>query len=78
MDSVLFNAVAFLVALGVLITVHELGHFLVARRLGVKVLRFSIGFGRPLWRRTTARMRASSRAATWISFRARWASSCRA
>ncbi len=42
----------FILALGVLITIHELGHFLVARRLGVKVLRFSIGFGRPLLRRT--------------------------
>ncbi|HYN79770.1 MAG TPA: RIP metalloprotease RseP, partial [Lamprocystis sp. (in: g-proteobacteria)] len=40
----------FLVALAILITVHELGHFWVARRLGVKVLRFSIGFGRPLVR----------------------------
>ena len=51
MDSLLFNVAAFLLALGVLITVHEFGHFWVARRLGVKVLRFSIGFGRPLWRR---------------------------
>ena len=42
---------ALIVTLGVLITVHEFGHFWVARRLGVKVLRFSIGFGRPLWRR---------------------------
>ncbi|MCF7994136.1 MAG: site-2 protease family protein, partial [Chromatiaceae bacterium] len=44
---------AFLVAIIVLVTVHEFGHFWVARRLGVKVLRFSIGFGRPLltWRR---------------------------
>jgi len=42
----------FVIALGILIAVHELGHFWVARRLGVKVLRFSIGFGRPLWRRT--------------------------
>lgn len=41
----------FLVALGILITVHEAGHFLVAKRLGVKVLRFSVGFGRPLWAR---------------------------
>ena len=40
----------FLVALAILITVHELGHFWAARRLGVKVLRFSIGFGRPLLR----------------------------
>jgi regulator of sigma E protease len=40
---------AFVVALGVLITVHEYGHYLVARLCGVKVLRFSMGFGRPLW-----------------------------
>lgn len=39
----------FIVAVGVLITVHELGHFSVARWVGVKVLRFSVGFGRPLW-----------------------------
>lgn len=37
-----------LLALGVLITIHEFGHFWVARRCGVKVLRFSIGFGKPL------------------------------
>lgn len=42
---------SFLLMLGVLIVVHELGHFLVARWCGVKVLRFSVGFGRPLWRR---------------------------
>lgn len=43
----------FILALGVLITVHEFGHYLVARACGVKVLRFSIGFGKPLaiWRR---------------------------
>src|SRR5699024_96088 len=40
------------VTLGVLVTFHEFGHFWVARRCGVKVLRFSIGFGRPLWSRT--------------------------
>ncbi|NND45340.1 MAG: RIP metalloprotease RseP [Xanthomonadales bacterium] len=40
-----------LVALGVLITFHEFGHYWVARRLGVKVLRFSVGFGRALWKR---------------------------
>jgi regulator of sigma E protease len=51
MDTLLFNLLAFVVALGVLITVHEFGHYWVARRLGVKVLRFSVGFGRPLWRR---------------------------
>jgi regulator of sigma E protease len=42
---------AFLVVLGVLITFHELGHFWVARLCGVKVLRFSIGFGRVVWSR---------------------------
>ena len=40
-----------IVALGVLVTFHEFGHFWVARRCGVKVLRFSVGFGRPLWSR---------------------------
>jgi len=52
MNSLLFTVISFLVALGVLITVHEFGHFWVARRLGIKVLRFSIGFGTPLWKRT--------------------------
>jgi regulator of sigma E protease len=42
----------FIIAIGVLVTVHEFGHFWVARRLGVKVLRFSVGFGKPLLRRT--------------------------
>ena len=40
-----------LVSLGVLITFHEFGHYWVARRMGVRVLRFSIGFGRSLWSR---------------------------
>ena len=51
MNGMLFSLVAFIVAIGVLVTVHEYGHFWVARRLGVKVLRFSIGFGKPLWKR---------------------------
>ncbi len=38
----------FIVAVGLLVTIHEFGHFWVARRLGFKVLRFSVGFGRPL------------------------------
>ena len=42
---------AFVVALGCLIVVHEFGHYLVARACGVKVLRFSVGFGRALWSR---------------------------
>mgnify|MGYP004705150145 FL=1 len=41
-----------LVTLGVLVTFHEFGHYWVARRCGVKVLRFSVGFGRALWSRT--------------------------
>ncbi|MEE9254557.1 MAG: RIP metalloprotease RseP [Pseudomonadales bacterium] len=48
--SVLQSALALIVTLGVLITFHELGHFLVARALGVKVLRFSVGFGTALWK----------------------------
>ncbi|MCP5264588.1 MAG: RIP metalloprotease RseP [Burkholderiaceae bacterium] len=50
--SLLQTLIAFLVALTLLIFVHELGHYLVARWCGVKVLRFSIGFGKPLlsWR----------------------------
>ena len=53
MLDLLLKLSAFLVAIIVLVTVHEFGHFWVARRLGVKVLRFSIGFGRPLltWHR---------------------------
>ncbi|MDN6227606.1 MAG: sigma E protease regulator RseP [Enterobacterales bacterium] len=51
MTNILWSLIAFLVALGVLITVHEFGHFWVARRCGVKVERFSIGFGKALWRR---------------------------
>ncbi|MCH8177794.1 MAG: RIP metalloprotease RseP [Proteobacteria bacterium] len=47
--SILFNLAAFVVAIGVLVTVHEFGHFWVARKMGVKVLRFSVGFGKPLW-----------------------------
>ena len=46
---------ALLVALSLLIAVHEWGHFLVARWCGVKVVRFSIGFGRPLVRRVGRR-----------------------
>src|SRR6185295_15711944 len=46
--SLLHTVVAFIVALGVLIVVHEYGHYIVARLCRVKVLRFSVGFGRPL------------------------------
>lgn len=50
--EVLIAIAAFIVAIGVLVAVHEFGHYWVARRLGIKVLRFSIGFGKPLWQRT--------------------------
>jgi len=46
--NVLWQAVWFIVAVSLLVTVHEFGHYWVARRLGFKVLRFSVGFGRPL------------------------------
>jgi regulator of sigma E protease len=46
--SLLITLIAFVVALGLLIVVHEFGHYLVARWCGVKVLRFSVGFGQPL------------------------------
>lgn len=46
---------AFVIALGLLIIVHEFGHYAVARACDVKVLRFSIGFGRPLWMRRFGR-----------------------
>jgi regulator of sigma E protease len=49
--SLLHTIVSFIVALGVLIVVHEYGHYLVARLCRVKVLRFSVGFGRPLMTR---------------------------
>jgi regulator of sigma E protease len=49
--SMLSTVLAFLVTLGVLIVVHEWGHYKMARLCGVKVLRFSVGFGRTLWRR---------------------------
>ena len=50
MPSIMHTLFYFLVALTVLIAVHEFGHFLAARKLGVKVLRFSLGFGTAIWR----------------------------
>jgi regulator of sigma E protease len=50
MSQFIISLIAFIVALGILVSVHEFGHFWVARRLGVKVLKFAIGFGKPLWR----------------------------
>ncbi|MBK5073271.1 sigma E protease regulator RseP [Budviciaceae bacterium CWB-B4] len=53
--NIVGTVAAFIVALGILVTVHEFGHFWVARRCGVKVIRFSIGFGKAIWRRTDKR-----------------------
>ncbi len=50
--SLLLTVIAFIVALSLLIIVHEYGHYWVARRCNVKVLRFSVGFGKPLWSKT--------------------------
>ncbi|WP_448211082.1 sigma E protease regulator RseP [Colwellia sp. MEBiC06753] len=52
MFDILWNLASFVVALGILVTVHEYGHFWVARKNGVKVERFSVGFGTPIWRKT--------------------------
>ena len=49
MLGVIYTVLAFILALAVLIIVHEFGHYWVAKTVGVKVLRFSIGFGKPLW-----------------------------
>jgi regulator of sigma E protease len=49
--NILSSLFFFLLTIGVLIAIHEYGHFWVARKLGVKVLRYSIGFGKPLWLR---------------------------
>ncbi len=49
--TIFISIAAFIVAISVLVAFHEFGHFWVARKLGVKVLRFSIGFGKPLWKR---------------------------
>lgn len=48
--DILLNIAYFILAIIILVGIHEFGHFWVARQLGVKVLRFSIGFGKPLWR----------------------------
>lgn len=52
MLDLLHSVGGFLIAIGVLVAFHEFGHYWVARRCGVRVLRFSLGFGRPLFKRT--------------------------
>jgi len=51
MSGILWNLISFIVALGILVAVHEFGHFWVARKCGVKVEKFSIGFGKSIWKR---------------------------
>lgn len=51
MPHLLQTLLVMAVTLAVVVTVHEFGHFWVARRCGVKVLRFCVGFGKPLWKK---------------------------
>jgi len=51
LTDILISLPAFIVGISILVGVHEFGHFWVARKLGIKTLRFSIGFGRVLWSR---------------------------
>ena len=53
--EVLIYPLAFIVLLGILVVVHEYGHYAVARLSGVQILRFSVGFGRPIWMRVDKR-----------------------
>ena len=57
MNEILLSIIAFIISVGLLITFHEFGHFLVARFFDIKVLRFSIGFGRPIYTRHFGRDR---------------------
>ena len=47
--SIIFTLISFIIAISILVAIHEYGHYIVAKKLGVKILRFSIGFGKPLW-----------------------------
>ncbi|MGK0270900.1 MAG: regulator of sigma E protease [Cocleimonas sp.] len=47
--TILISIISFLVAIAILVGIHEFGHFWVARKLGIKIIRFAIGFGKPLW-----------------------------
>jgi len=51
MDNALTSLLAFVVAISLLVAVHEFGHYIVGRWAGMKVLRFSVGFGKPIWTR---------------------------
>lgn len=49
--SIIFTIFSFIIAISILVAIHEYGHYIVAKKLGVKILRFSIGFGKPLWKK---------------------------
>ena len=51
MITALWSIFGLLILLGVLVTFHEWGHYWVAKKLGVKAQRFSVGFGKPIWSR---------------------------
>jgi regulator of sigma E protease len=55
MSSALINLLSFIVAISILIAIHEYGHYIVGRWSGMKVLRFSIGFGKPIWLRRSGK-----------------------
>lgn len=55
MSSALINLLSFVVAISILIAIHEYGHYIVGRWSGMKVLRFSIGFGKPIWLRRSGK-----------------------
>ncbi len=57
MLDALINLLAFIVAISVLVAIHEFGHYIVGRWCGMKVLRFSIGFGKPIWTRVAGKDR---------------------
>ena len=57
MDSAIISILAFIAAISILVAVHEYGHYIVGRWTGMKVLRFSIGFGTPIWSRTSGKDR---------------------
>lgn len=57
MGSVLTNLIAFAAAISILVAVHEFGHYIVGRWAGMKVLRFSVGFGKPIWTRIAGKDR---------------------
>jgi len=54
-SSAIISLLAFIAAISILVAVHEFGHYIVGRWMGMKVLRFSIGFGKPLWMRISGK-----------------------